>query len=606
MQSLGTPFNPRRMTRLALVAVAISVSAVGLVASLYWLQDHLPAVTVWKARLTFLLALELAYAVVLASSLLSLPILVLWLRGSRTRPRGAARGLLLAGSLVLALLGAEACSAIWWQRTHRFSALPVGGLRIDRLGEGKRALPAPPEQVVLPSSFPERSPGEPRDVLVLGESSAEGVPYNYWMSIGHIVAWQLERTIPGLKVRLNIFAGSGETLERQHERLSALTRRPDLVIVYCGHNEFSARFHASREVEHYPDSKIPSWGTLIVGWIESVSPICRVIRESAEKCRVAIPPPPAGDRVLVDVPAFLPSEYDILLSDFERRLEAIVAFTERIGATTILIAPPGNDSGYEPNRSYLPPETTWSERIAFEREFLEIRRREEQEPARCLTEYRALLERHPGFAELHYRIARLLEQTGAWDEVYRHDCAARDLDGLPDRCPTRFQAIYRSVAARHHCILIDGQSYFHKIGFHGLLEDHLFHDGMHPSLRGQIALAQGVLQGIREQGTFGWPATTPVRPIDPADCAEHFGLVPEAWRQVSLWGIMFYDKTAPARFDPANRNRRSAEFARGAERIKAGEAPEHVGLVNIGIPEPVPLVPDAATIPAPATLGTSQ
>ena len=372
-----------------------------------------------------------------------------------------------------------------------------------------------------------------------------------------------------------------------------------MLIVYAGHNEFAARFPWSREIRHYDDDKEPGLWELFVQQVESRSPVCGLIREEADKCRVAIPPPPAGYRKLVDEPVFTPAEYGILLADFERRLEAIVEFAQHAGALPILISPPANDSDYEPNRSYLPPQTTRHEREAFARDFLAARQLEESDPQESLMRYRALLERQPGFADLHHRLARMHKRQGDWEQAYLHALASRDLDGFPQRLPTRFQELYRKVAARHHCSLIDGQSYFHKIGVHGLLDDHLFHDGIHPSLRGQLALAQGVLQALHDRKAIGWPEAAAVPTIDPAACVRQFNLTPWAWGKVCNAGIMFYDLTAGARYDSSERIAKRHAFGQAMERIEAGEAPEAVGLPNIGLPDPVPLIPDAVCIPEP-------
>jgi hypothetical protein len=87
------------------------------------------------------------------------------------------------------------------------------------------------------------------DLVTVGESSAQGVPFQEWLSIDRIVAWQLERVIPARPIHLVSLAWPGETLEKQHGRLGSLQRRADLLIIYCGHNEFKARFAAKyREV----------------------------------------------------------------------------------------------------------------------------------------------------------------------------------------------------------------------------------------------------------------------------------------------------------------------------------------------------------------------
>ena len=66
--------------------------------------------------------------------------------------------------------------------------------------------------------------------------------------------------------------------------------------------------------------------------------------------------------------------------------------------------------------------------------------------AASAARYAAILERHPGFAEAHFRLARLLERQGRVTEAGRHYLAALDHDGLPIRCPAPFRAAYEEVA----------------------------------------------------------------------------------------------------------------------------------------------------------------
>src|SRR5207245_278740 len=106
-------------------------------------------------------------------------------------------------------------------------------------------------------------------------------------------------------------------------------------------------------------------------------------------------------------------------------------------------------------RSTVPPGTTAAERSRIEADFSEARR-SEADPARAAVLYESLLRRQPRFAEAHFRLARMLEREGKWAEARRHYVDARDDDGLPIRLPTDFQDIYRDVASRHPCVLIDG------------------------------------------------------------------------------------------------------------------------------------------------------
>jgi lysophospholipase L1-like esterase len=593
--SRGTESVARLPVR-RLVAVSIAFCPVVLFAlvAIFWALDHAPDWFWWKTALVTLIAIEIAYALTLALAAPAAIVLGFLVFATRKRPHRSSLGrwCLLCVSLIGGMIATETVCAAWRYRSHRSTVAPAGEARslAALLAEHPHA-PRDPS-----SSHPSTVSKEDDaiDIVVLGESSAEGVPFAAWVSIGRIVCWQLEQVMPARAVHLWSFAVSGATLERQEQRLREATLRPDAVIIYCGHNELSSRFAASRAPTHYLDDQRASIATILIDWIERTSPACRLISETAEKCRVAIPPARDESRPLVDVPVYTPTEYAGVLLDFRRRLDAMVSYIEQQGAIPVLIVPSSNDAGFEPNRSFLPPETPRQEREEFARDFLAARRREAEDPAGSLELYRKLLARQPTFAETHFRIARLLERASRWDEAYDHFISARDLDGFPIRMQTQFQDAYRETAARHRCILIDGQAYFHAIGNQGMLDDHLFQDGMHPSFRGQIALAQAVLQELHARRALDWPAESPPRPIDPAQCALHFNLGPDQWRMVCLWSLMFGDLTCRIRYDASERLEMKKRYAAAALEIAAGAAPEAVGLSNVGIPPPVPVVPTAA------------
>jgi lysophospholipase L1-like esterase len=578
--------------------LALGAAPAGIVLSLllFWLNDQLGTPDFWRAGLAFLTVFESAYLVALTSLLVGTPVLALQaLRrsGLPARRPAVVRGLLAVASLAMSLLLAEAIASAWLHRARQSTVLPVGGLGQSwQEFRQKMSPPVSPADIPLPESFPD-PPGDPEiDLVVVGESSAEGVPYNEWLSIGQLVAWKLREAIPGRRVRVQVLAFSGETLELQHQRLASLTRRPDLMIVYCGHNEFSSRLHGARDLEHYLDARVRGAWRRLLDRAEAVSALCELIRQASDRCRLAIPPPPFGDRDLIDTPAYTTAESSLLISDFRRRLEAIVSYARRVGAIVVLIAPPGNDAGFEPNRSFLPAATPRRERADVRRDFVTARALEARDPPAAIAAYRDLIARQPGFAESHYRLGLLLDQAGDSEGAYRHFVAARDRDGYPTRCPTAFQDVYRELASRHGAILVDGQAEMHAVGRRGQLDDHLFQDAMHPSLRGQIALAQAVLRMLRARRVFGWPEGTPAPLFDPAQCVSHFRLGREAWKKIILWGVHFGNSAQGLRYDPAPRLRRRRLYAEAFDRLVAGESVEDLGLPNVGTPEPVPPVDD--------------
>ena len=253
-------------------------------------------------------------------------------RGKRTDRGKLFRGLLLCASLAVSLLLAEAATALWVRFAHSGSAVPAGGLRAASGSGHSDFTPGATPEVAAPERFAEKADDHDIDIAVVGESSAEGVPFNQWTSIGRILTWQLEPIFPGRAVRLQVLAFSGHTLESQQALLPQLARRPEILIIYCGHNEFSARVNPTRDTRHYFDEQLPDAldrrGRTDRGILSSMRSDPANGRQVPRRDST----PEHGNRALVDVPAYTTKEYTALLVDFRRRLEAMVAYAERIGA----------------------------------------------------------------------------------------------------------------------------------------------------------------------------------------------------------------------------------------------------------------------------------
>lgn len=554
-----------RLARLALLALGVTLAIAAVMVVPLWINASVPA-WVWpRVRIGFLVALRAGYeAVVVAAPLGVLCFSALLLR---TRRALWGRGLLLCLSVGFGLVVLEGGAFAWQRWAHRAPALPT-----------RFADPLP----TLPNQLPERSDNV-IELAVIGESSATGEPYQDWLSVGRIVGWQLEQALPGRQVRVNVLAESGTRLERMHQKLAELTRRPDALIIYVGHNEFQSRYLWSRNVPYY-DDEIPKRRT--PAWAERFSPLDRMIRETLETQRQSIRPAEVITRQLVDRPTCTDAEYAEIRDDFHQRLEAIVAYCEAIGCLPILLIPPGNDGGFEPNRSVASRHTGPSERAAFTRAVLDARKLEASDASRAEAVYRELLDRQPDFAEAHFRLARLREQAGDWDGARDHDIQARDLDGLPLRCPKPFQDAFRAVAAWHLSILIDGPAVLRAADPRGLVGDHWFNDAQHPALVGHVALAQAILDQLAARRAFGWPAGGAVPRIDPAVCARHFGIDAKAWAKVCERAADYYGKTAYIRFDPRERLAKAERYRSAARQIAEGVAPEATGVPGIGLRPP--------------------
>ncbi len=148
-----------------------------------------------------------------------------------------------------------------------------------------------------------------------------------------------------------------------------------------------------------------------------------------------------GRHTLIDSPQCSAAEAEEIGRDFEARLEAITAYCEQIGSVPVLIIPPANEADYEPSRSTLPANVSQEERTMLEREWSAIRGGKATDALVTADRYRRILDRHPGFAEAHFCLARLLEAAGHRAAAAEHYLAALENDGLPVRCPARLRAL---------------------------------------------------------------------------------------------------------------------------------------------------------------------
>ncbi len=251
----------------------------------------------------------------------------------------------------------------------------------------------------LPTVFPPADPEEYR-ILVLGGSSALGEPYRPTLSVGQIVTRKLQEAIPSRWFTQETLAYLGHSLEQQHQKLSAIAHRPDAMIIYSGHNEFTARFEENRASTLAEEPRL----RLLQGAYRASlrSPFCRLVYELASKNRLDSPPLLNGRHQLIDPPLCSPSESAEVLADFAAWLETLAGYCERMGILPILIIPPANEGGFEPSRSAVLATATQVERDRLVRQFEEARRAEAARPDLGLSLYRQILDRHPSFAEAHF------------------------------------------------------------------------------------------------------------------------------------------------------------------------------------------------------------
>lgn len=570
---LDAPSPPRRrlrVVRLALLAALLFLGFLAFTLGPIWVKvwwTGLAPATRRGMSVGFLMTCLVGHGLGLAGALAIGTIAAVRVAGGRrmrVRRPWAARGLLLSVAMLFSL-----------------GMLELGAWGLAVLG---RMPPKPPP--VPPKVPTERASGSVLTLLVLGESSAEGQPYEPWFSIGHVIARQVERARPGTKVDLIMGASGGIPLAHALTVMEQQKKRPDIVVLCSGHNEFQARWGWSRVVNYYKDDLIERPRDRLIDRVGDWTPFSRLIRDAVERQSIDAPPTPKEDREVVDRPVCEPETRGGIARLFAQELETVATWCEQAGALPIFVIPSGNDVGYDPGRSILDAKTLKPEREQFGRDFLAARDLEKSDPEAAIAAFRALIDRQPIFAESHFRLAQLLQAKGLIDEARAHYAIARDCDGLPMRCPSEFQEAYRRTAKAHPgVVLVDGPRLLVEFSPTKLLDDGLYHDGQHPSLRAYLRLAQEALDTMRDRGLYGLREAN-LPPLDPSECAEHFGFSPKAserWALVCRRAASFWGRLASSRYDPSERAERAARLNRAADAIEKGAAPEDVGVPGLGV-----------------------
>jgi hypothetical protein len=174
-----------------MLGLVVLVGVLGLALGPLWFQASVTRSQIRRTVIQLLAVTQIVYgASVVIATIAFVPLVVaLMQRRKRKRNRSwVARYLVLVISILLASAGAEAAAvACLWANSVRMPWLP---LRFAD-PEGDTAI----------------------DILIVGESSAYGVPYEKWLCVGDIVAWKLGEAFPRLSFRIENQAAPGLSLQ---------------------------------------------------------------------------------------------------------------------------------------------------------------------------------------------------------------------------------------------------------------------------------------------------------------------------------------------------------------------------------------------------------
>jgi tetratricopeptide (TPR) repeat protein len=432
-----------------------------------------------------------------------------------------------------------------------------------------------PNRLPLPSHLPAPPPGE-LHVAFVGESTMAGFPYLKF-GIPKVVGWQLEQMYPNHKIVLDDLSAVGLNLHTALARLDKLTVRPQLLLLYSGHNEF---FY---EVEELATDLDTPWERFdgLFEW----SPLFRLLDQRISRHIGMHDLEAQGARARADRPLASPEACEKRLMRFEGHLEQLARWCERLEIPELWFVPAGTEADYAPNRSCLAHPPTVSQRADIESFAHEARSLQDAGRWKDAAEkYQAALERYPRFADFHFQLAECLMHEGKSAQAAPHYAQALELDGLPVRMIALWREKVVEVAGRHAIALVDTDAVLRPHTPSGILDRSVFLDYVHPNLRAYYHLAMAAILRIGRNPLVPQPTFQPQPPAH-ADFASAI-----AWSGFTANDLaLAYRRTAEAdrwmtrlRFESSRLTRDSQQYENWSRRLENGEiAPGQSGTESL-------------------------
>ncbi len=420
-----------------------------------------------------------------------------------------------------------------------------------------------PNRLALPANLPLPPPGE-LHVAFVGESTMAGFPYRKF-GIPKVVGWQLEQMYPNQKVVLDDLSAVGLNLRTALQRLNTLTVRPQLLLLYSGHNEF---FYDVEELATDLDTPWERFDRFFE-W----SPLFRALDQRISRHIGVQDLEAQGARTLVDRPIASQEAREKRLARFGGQLEQLAQWCEDKEIASVWFDPAGSEADYAPNRSCLDHTATDAERQEIES--IEHDGRALQEAGRWKeadARYQAAVDRYPEFAEVHFQLAECQMHEGLSTAAKPHYFTALELDGLPVRMTARWRQKVREVANRHAIPLVTTTEVLRPHTPSGILDRSVFLDYVHPNLHAYYYLGMSAAERIRRDRLVPHNFGEPQRPH--SDFASAI-----AWAAFTAKDLaLAYRRTAEAdrwmtrlRFESSRLARDAKQYEDWSRRLDSGQ-----------------------------------
>jgi len=343
-------------------------------------------------------------------------------------------------------------------------------------------------------TFVDPKPTNTVRVMLVGESAIQGYPEPRHLGASAFLQLMLQDAWPERRVEvidlgttaIASFPVLGITTE-------ALDYEPDLIVVYTGHNEFFGTYG----VASVGRAGSRPWMLSVNRWLRSLASVQALwkIRSSQDS---------GQDRTLME--EMMERAY-IGPGDWRRNAAANMLYhnvTQLIrrcqarGVSVLICAPPTNERDLAPvgldKLDYLPAGTKQEASVLLSS--VEGERRAGQPAA--ITNLQRILQLDPDHARAHYLLGQAFTAQGRGAEALEQYVAARDLDTMPWRIPSKSLNAVLHAAQEQDAPVCDLVKVFRANSPGQAIGWELMDDHVHPTLRGQALIAEAIVERLAD------------------------------------------------------------------------------------------------------------
>lgn len=347
----------------------------------------------------------------------------------------------------------------------------------------------------------DKRPGTYR-IFTLGGSTTYGRPYDDKASFS---GW-LRRLLPAADPSRNWQVINAGGISYASYRVAVVLEeliqyKPDLIIIYTGHNEFLER---RSYVDNLEGTTLP----MRVAGMLAHTRIYTAARGFIGPDRKSPAPTLNAEVDAILDRSIGPAEYrrddalrEQIIAHFRFNLDRMVTMARSAGAEVVLVTPGSNLKDCSPFRSQHSNNLNPQMARQFQQFMSQVRRAERnhqfEDALAGLDQATAIDDR---YAQLHFQRGRVLYALGRYEDAKAAFGRAVEEDICPLRAPGSITEVLLEVAAARGVMLVDFARSLEVTAEHGIPGTGQFIDHVHPTLGGYRKLALQLIDTLADRG----------------------------------------------------------------------------------------------------------